>query len=111
MGFRDYFGGIVVFGSLYALAVLAWWGVFGVSLLTGTLIGFLIGGVVGLIFVHHRVTELRKSWQETMGPSSPEIDKALGIGIGLGPPSNFTRVGVVLAVVGLLIWAIIALVR
>ena len=112
MGFRNYFGGVIVFGCLYALAGLAWSGVFGFSLSVGALIGFLVGTSIGLIFTHRRITEIRTSWLETTSiPLSPEVEKKLALGIGMGPVSNLTRVGYILAVVGLIVWAIVALLR
>ena len=108
MGFRYYLSGIIIYGCLYALAGLAWTGVFGFSLSVGALIGFLVGGPIGIIFTHRRIAFIRKSWLETGKPLSPEVEKKLAIGIGLGPVSNFTRIGFILAVVGLLVWAIVA---
>ena len=98
MGFREYCGGFIVLGGLYALAGVVWSGVFGFSLSIGALIGLLVGGPIGIIFTHNRITFLRRSWTETGMDLSPEVEKALAIDIGLGPQSNFTRAGFVIAV-------------
>ena len=109
---------MAVYGLLYCPIGLAWFGILGHPLMTGTIVAFIFGASVALLYQFHCAVEAKRrvmALEQLVGRELPDEDYVreweLGKTFASASVTIYTRVGLLFSMVSLAIWAVVVIVR